>query len=191
MQSFYLTRKNDNQMYYQACINAGWNGGQDTFYGPNPQNGVPAWGCYDGCSSNCCVMNQPAIQTPPLFFLALSLVSGGSSTVLNPGASTSEYWWETVIWVVTLRCRRIRISLEILKSLNIVPHLVSHLTQQSTHSPYLDDPASSRWVPIYTATSSPQLSVTSACNLLLTDASSGETLWQVTMNEAERFAKDR
>lgn len=97
MQSMYLPRWDDNQMYYQACINAGWNAGQDTFYGPNPQNGVPAWGCYDSCSSNCCIMNPPAIQTPPLYFLSLSIVNGGS-TVLNMGASTSEpYWWVVLV----------------------------------------------------------------------------------------------
>ena len=91
-------------MWSQSCVNAGMEaqmpGGEDqypgvnvaaAFYGPNPQNGIPAWGCYDGCSSNCCYMSVAAIQTPPAFFLALSMVEGGA-TVLNEGATSSAYW---------------------------------------------------------------------------------------------------
>jgi len=61
----------DTQMYSQTCsINNG-------FYGPNPQSGVPAWGCYNGCSSNCCIMNQPAITSAPYAFLALQVATWG------------------------------------------------------------------------------------------------------------------
>ena len=60
------------QKYFMACANDGY------FYGPNPQSNVPAWGCYDGCSSNCCIMNVPAIQSPPYAFLALQVGYGGN-----------------------------------------------------------------------------------------------------------------
>ena len=46
------------------------------FYGPNPQNGIPAaWGCYDRYSSNC-IMNINAIQSPQKAFLALQVGTG-------------------------------------------------------------------------------------------------------------------
>ena len=82
MDSMSLPRWDDNQMYFQTCSN------ENGFYGPNPQSGVPAWGCYDGCSSNCCIMNEPAIQSPPYAFLALQVGYGGSMCVKRCG----EVW---------------------------------------------------------------------------------------------------